>query len=150
MQVGEQFCRAALCEPARAVRDVGVEKGADPRPGGLQRPLPERMNGVGEAPDLATRMLEPPLGDSRSRVLGAEELDVVADLLDGGAAERSEVVVDTPERTGGRRGEEVGCVAARGDQRDDRLQRDPVEAAAERAQPGQVQRGGRGIAQCDQ
>ena len=81
MQVGEQRCRAAPCELARPVRDVGVEEGPDARPGGLDRPLPERLDGVGGAPDLTKWMLEPGLRDALPRVLGAKELDVVANQL---------------------------------------------------------------------
>ena len=131
MQVGEQRRRAALGEPAGPVLDVGVEEGPDARPCRLERALPERLDGVGQTPDLSTRMLEPCLVDLLGlRMLGAEQFDVVADLLHRRPPQRIQVVLDPAERTAGRRGEEVRRVAARRDQRHDRPQREPAEPAA--------------------
>ena len=147
MQVGEQRRRTALGEPVRPMLEIGVEEGADSRPRGLERALPERLERVGEAPDLPPWMLEPRVREPRLRVLAPKQLDVVADLLHRRPPQRGQVVVDAAEGTGGSRGEKVRRVAAWRDQHDDRLQGEPAEPAAEPAQPRHVQRGVRGIAQ---
>ena len=112
VQIAEQPLDPALAQQPGPVHQVRLEQRPDPRPVGLDRPMPELLQRLRQSAERAERVVA-----IRTQALGrvaaaVQGLDVGGDLLLGGRAHQLDLVLEGGERRRGRRSQEVGDVSA--------------------------------------